>query len=112
MTPWITLLKDFRLRLPRRGRPPDIQHESAVGLGFGLELQLRVGGYGGCDEQPGQPERGRHEAERIEHEHFPATISYGIIMRTTERGNKAAQHADASWVACAGVNAAHIIGSG
>jgi hypothetical protein len=60
----ITLLKDFRLHLPRCGRAPDIQHESALRLGLGLELQLCMGGYGGCDEQPGQAERRRHEAER------------------------------------------------
>jgi hypothetical protein len=29
-------------------------------------------------------------------------------MHTTKTANKEAQHADASWVACAGVNAAHI----
>src|SRR5215831_839811 len=29
-------------------------------------------------------------------------------MRTTNRANKAARHADASWVACAGVNTNHI----
>ena len=58
----ITLLKNFRLGLPRRGRSADIKDESALGLGLGLELRLCVGGYGGCHEQPGQAERRGHEA--------------------------------------------------
>ena len=40
----ITLLEDFRLRLPRCGRPPDIKHEGAFGPSPGLELQLCAGG--------------------------------------------------------------------
>ena len=40
----ITLLEDFRLRLPRRGRPADIEHEGTLGFGLGIKLRLGADG--------------------------------------------------------------------
>src|SRR3989442_6470513 len=40
----ITLLEDFRFRLPRRGRSTDIEREGTLGSGLGVELRLRAGG--------------------------------------------------------------------
>jgi hypothetical protein len=47
----IALLEDPRRRLPRRGRPADIEHERAFGLGGGVDV---VGGLRARGEGAGE----------------------------------------------------------
>ena len=99
----IALLEDARRRLPRRGRPADIEHERAFGFGRGVDGvgALRAGGKGGGGDEASRASVAVSTASAREcgHDRPP---QYVLLRRSSARGESKTRGTDgAGWIGAA-----------